>query len=278
MTWNRIAVLTMLASLGAVGVWATPALALVDCGATITTNTTLTAADPVTTTICKSNGVSIKGDNITLDCGGLTIKGKGAGAGVRLVSGASGATIQNCVVDSFVKGLLLGGPGGNFVMNVVAQNNKDAGVVATSNANFLLTVLSRNNGGFGFQLSGTGNGTDGAVALENTKAGFSIKGKEADIENSLAISNGAEGFIGNLKSSFFFGNSAIGNTSDGFKMGGGSTSLPNEYDECKAIANGGNGLVVSGTNPDANFDGGGNVGLANAGAIGCQIAGVACQP
>ena len=58
----------------------------------------------------------------------------------------------------------------------------------------------------------------------------------------------------------------------------GTVALPNDYSENKAIANGGNGLLVGGSSADANIDGGANAGLVNAGAIQCQIAGVACQP
>ena len=277
MTRSRFAIFTLLAALAGVGLSGTPAVALVSCGATIIADTTLTSSDPVTTTICTSNGISIGADNITLDCGGLTIRGQAVGAGIRLVSGASGATIQNCVVDGFAKGLLLGGAGGTFVLNVVVQNNKDNGVEASSDFNFFQTVVSRKNGGFGLHLSGIGNGTAGAIALQNTKAGFSISGQEADIETSLSISNGNGGFTGNMKSSFFAANIAIGNTGLGFDMATGTVLLPNEYDENKALANTGNGLVVGGTNIDANVDGGGNVGLANGGAIQCEIAAVACQ-
>jgi hypothetical protein len=252
------------------------AAAQVACGATITTDTTLTPGDPIATAACKTNGISIGGAGVTLDCGGLTIKGSGGGTGIRLVSRAESVTIQNCVVEGFQKGLHLPGIGNNFLANVVAQGNKSAGVVANSDFNLFLGVVARGNG-IGFQLSGTGNALDGAIALENAKAGFSIKGAEQDIQNSMAIGNGAQGFSANIKSSLLFNNSAMDNRGAGFDIKGGTINLPNDYSDNKAFANGRNGLVVAGKNPDANFDSGGNVGLANTGAIQCQIAGVPCQ-
>jgi len=256
--------------------WVQPAAAAVSCGATITADTTLTASDPVTSTPCVGNGITLGADNITLDCGGLTIKGRGRGDGIRLGTGVEAVTIQNCTVDHFSVGVLLAGAGGAFVERVLSENNTSDGVQVISSNNFLSVVLSQHNNGSGFKIAGSANSIDSLVAVGNSKAGFSLTGKDHDLENSQAISNG-QGWTGNINSTFFASNSAIGNKQDGINISGGTVSLSNEFDGNRAFANGGNGLVVNGTNPDIDIDGGDNIGLGNAGAIQCQIVGVACQ-
>jgi hypothetical protein len=279
MTRVALILAPMLTAFALLALSSTPADAQVTCGAKITAlTTTLTSSDPVTSTVCPGDGIIIGADDITLDCGGLTLKGNKKGAGIKLAAGASGTIIQNCVVDSFNKGLQIGAGGGVFVTNVVSQNNKDAGVEVTSDFSFFSNVLSRSNGGIGFHFSGMGNGGEAVVALQNTMAGFSIGGRAADISSSFSISNGQQGFTGTIKESSIASSSSIANGGDGFSFAGGTLALPNAFGDLKAIANGGNGLSVGGTNPDVNVDNGGNSGLANAGAIQCQIAGQPCQP
>src|SRR5580765_3358275 len=141
-----------------------------------------------------------------------------------------------------------------------------------------LDVVCRSNGGFGFHFGGVGNGGEGTVAVQNTKAGFSFAAREADISSSFAIANGAQGFTGNIKGSSIASSSAIANAGDGYSLAGGTLALPNAFADLKAIANGRNGLSVGGASVDINVDDGGNSGLANSGAIQCQIAGQSCQP
>jgi hypothetical protein len=254
-----------------------PATAQVPCDAKLTGDTTLTPTDPIVTGTCPGNGLALAADDITLDCAGLTIKGSRKGKGLRILAGTENVTIQNCVVDGFAVGILLGGAGAASVSNVVSQNNKGDGVQAPSSFNILSNVVSRRNGGVGFKFTGTGTSGEGVVALQNSKAGFQLGGKEVDLSSSLAIENGAQGLVGGgVKSSVFSAITAIANAGDGVNIAGGTPSLPNSFSDIKAWVNGGNGLVVPGTNADANADDGGNAGLANAGAIQCQIAGVVC--
>jgi hypothetical protein len=163
-------------------------------------------------------------------------------------------------------------------LNLGQVRKRARGAAAEPRSWSIVAWRSRRNGGFGFHFVGVGNGGEGTVALQNTKAGFSIGGREADISSSFSISNGAQGFTGNIKGSSIASSSAIANIGDGYSFAGGTLALPNVFGDLKAIANGGNGLVVGGTNPDVNVDNGGNSGLANAGTIQCQIAGQPCQP
>jgi Right handed beta helix region len=268
--------LSTLTLLAALAFGATPATAQINCGAKLTANTTLTATDPVTTTACPSNGLIISADDITLDCGGLTISGKGPGIGIKIDPTLGGATIKNCTVQGFNKGILLGAAGSNLVTNVISQNNKDVGVEVSSDGNVLEAVLSQNNGGLGLHLTGDGNYATAAVAIGNKKAGFSLAGKDNTFKNNVAVSNKAQGFTGTIRSTLFTNNVAIGNTTDGVALGGGTIALPNEYGGNNAFANGGNGILVTGANPAINVDAGGNAGLGNLGAVQCQIAGSPC--
>jgi hypothetical protein len=274
MTRSPLAVVLFMGVLALIGLRETPAAGQVSCGATLTTSTTLTAS----LMGCRPNGLILGASGITLDCAGFTVEGQGVGVGIKVPSGISGVTIQNCVVDGFATGILVGGAGSSSVMQTVVQNNTSHGVRLTSDSNTVQDVVSRQNGGFGFQALGVGNSLLGTLAMENSRAGFSLGGRGQDVENSLAISNDKEGFVGTVRDTTFSANTAISNMATGFKLGGGAVTAPNMYDTNRAFVNGGNGLVVGGSNTTANVDAGGNSGLANTGSIQCQIAGVACLP
>jgi parallel beta helix pectate lyase-like protein len=254
----------------------------VECGATISQDTTLTASDPVvfeagssTDTPCRSTGLTVKG-GVTLDCDGRTIKGKGVGTGIRVVSGDS-ATIQNCIVDSFSVGVQVAGHGSHTVQNVRVVNNKSNGLAASGGQNTITRVVSANNGGVGFAIRGNDNFIGQAnVALGNARGGFSFSGNGQIVDSNHAVNNGAAGFFGSGHGSSFTGNNAVGNKGAGFTYRGGTVSFPNDAGTTAAITNGGNGVVLVGTINTA-IDDGGNIGEANLGAIQCQIGGAPCQ-
>jgi hypothetical protein len=281
MVRNRLVTLLAAGVLALIGPWTAPAAAVVNCGATLTSSTTLTASDPVTTTMCNDNGLTIQTNaDIVLDCAGGTITGDGTGTyGIKVGSGASGAVIKNCVVENFKTGIQITGPGFTTLMRTVAKDNQGNGVSITSNDNVVTDVVSLNNTGHGFETSGANDVTfDGAVAVGNGSRGFSLGGARPVVQNSLAISNGGAGFThATSTGGSFSANAAVDNGGDGFNIAGGTTSNPKDFDGNRAFVNGGNGLVVTGTNTNGSIDNGGNVGLANVGTTQCQIAGVACQ-
>jgi hypothetical protein len=64
------------------------------CGDRVVLDRTLDdGVDPVTTTVCPADGL-IVADGVTLDLGGAILRGRGAGAGVRIETGATDVTIQ----------------------------------------------------------------------------------------------------------------------------------------------------------------------------------------
>jgi len=269
----------------AVGLWSAPAVAQVPCGATITTDTTLTPSDPVVfdpiaqpgDTPCLGTAITFGASFITLDCSGLTIRGSGSGRGIRVPLGIEGVTILNCVVERFGTGIRLRGRGSHTVVGSAVTDNADAGLESDSDFNSIVGTLARGNRGPGFRIAGVGSVVSESVALQNAKAGFIVNGRKHFVDTSFSILNGGDGFVGTIRGAGIAANDAIANGGHGFLFDGGSLDFPNDYSDNKAIANRGNGILVKGLNPDVNVDSGGNRGLANGGPIQCQIAGQPCQ-
>ena len=177
----------------------------------------LAACDPVVfnagtlgETPCPSNGLVLRGA-VTLDCGGLTIKGKGVGTGISALVG-EGATITNCVVDSFSIGVSVGGHGSHTLQALRVLNNRSNGVVIVGDFNAVTGVVSEKNLGVGFQLRGDSNfigPTD--VARENARGGFALSGYGQFLGTNYAVNNGGAGFSGTGRGSSFFSTTAVNN-------------------------------------------------------------------
>ena len=95
-----------------------------NCGAVVTTSTTVTA----NLLDCPGDGLIIGAHNITLNLNGKTIDGVGLGVGVRN-NGFDGVTIRNGVITEFDYGVLLN-PGTlqNQVTALTMRHNEVAGV------------------------------------------------------------------------------------------------------------------------------------------------------
>jgi len=130
---------------------APPALgAVVACGDTITTNTTLDAdVGP-----CPANGIVIGADGITLDLNGHQVFGTAAlgdGAGV-VVSGHSNVKVTNGTVRLFDGGVLIRNGGHNVVTGITAQDNigstglGDGIAIEGSSGNLVLNSTAATNG------------------------------------------------------------------------------------------------------------------------------------
>jgi len=216
MRWNQCIAPLFVGVLAILGFSETPAVAQVGCGATLTTDTTLTPTEPVVfdlvaqpgDTPCSSTAL-ILGDAITLDCAGLTLKGNGKGIRVTVAKGVEGVSILNCTVETFTTGIQHGGLRSHAVEEALVINSKGNGVEVLSDFNFLIGVHAQQNVGSGFQIKGLGNEVDDSVAFDNGKAGFSIKGKEPFFDSNLALQNGTAGFEGSGRNIVFSLNEAI---------------------------------------------------------------------
>ena len=224
---------------------------------------------------CASSGLILRA-GVTLDCGGLTIKGRGAGTGISALSGEF-VTIMNCVVDSFSIGVQVGGHGSHTVQGVRVINSKTNGVVVGGGFNAVTGVVAEKSAGVGFQIRGDNNQIGPTnVARDNARGGFTLSGNGQLVDTNYAVNNGGAGFSGTGRGSSFSANTAVNNKGAGLTYGGGTLDAPNDFFNTAAIANTGNGVVVTGT-ADTAFDFGGNIGDGNGGAIRCQITGTACQ-
>lgn len=244
------------------------ALALVECGAILTTDTTLSASDPVVGGVCKGNGLVLE-DGVTLDCAGHTVRGGGKGAGISVAGKGEGVFIVNCAVEGFSTGVLLNGGGFHGVERTVVTGAKREGVDIASDDNFVSTTVVLKSQ-TGFKVSGVFNEVSDSVAIDNSKVGYSLTGREHFIFNNLAAQNGA-GFTGSVTLTDLSSNTAVGNKGPGFEISGGKGDKASFISDNRALANTGNGLVATGS------DDGGNLGLANGGPIACQINGIACS-
>jgi parallel beta-helix repeat protein len=106
------------------------------CGATITTDTTLSGD----LTSCPNDGIVIGADTITLDLNGHTLGGDGVpvescpegtscDVGIDNTAGHRGVTIRNGAVRSFDVGVLVLGASGNSIQRLASASNSSFGVI-----------------------------------------------------------------------------------------------------------------------------------------------------
>jgi parallel beta-helix repeat protein len=146
-----------------------------ECGAEITTNTTLDAD-----LVCeKGPALVIAADGVTLDLGGHTVEGGARfgsdGPGI-LLRNVSGCTVRNGTVQKFEAGVAVEGGAGNLIEGLTVQDNLgtpdsdygDGIVLNGSRDNVVRGNTVRRNGPFsGISL---GRGASGNEVSDNTVA------------------------------------------------------------------------------------------------------------
>jgi parallel beta-helix repeat protein len=253
-----------------------PVFALVGCGSTITTSTTLTRnIGP-----CPGNGIVIGRSSITLNCAGHTITGTVANtkAGIYL-NGKTKVTVKNCHVAAFRYGIeVLGSSYDAFTGNTANSNRYDGFYVSsslsasshntfTSNAANLNThsgfylyrssynTFTKNaasgNKLYGFYLVSSSHNTLGTALTGNTAKSNKLSGfyllsssYNALTKNSASL-NGANGFL--LKSSTYnilVTNTAVDSTLSGFNL---TASSHNTLRGNAASDNGVSGIYLVGS-------------------------------
>ncbi len=93
----------------------------VACGDTITTNITLTHD-----LTCSGTGLVVGAPGITVDLGGFTLSGAGAGNGIDNNGGFDNVTITNGTIDGFANGVALSGADSNTISHLTITNNSNA--------------------------------------------------------------------------------------------------------------------------------------------------------
>jgi|GEM_PF-2796137 parallel beta-helix repeat protein len=186
------------------------------CGATITTDTVLSASIGP----CSGNGLVMGAGGITLNCAGYAIKGGGSGVGINL-TGMARATVENCKVTGFQSGLLLNGSSSDALVGNTANSNAQQGFMLESSSNDTLSSNTANgNGYFGFYLlfSSDSNALSGNTASNNAHTGFFLV--SGPYNNTLAGNtanyNRQDGFVLNGTSD---GNTLSGNKAVGDRLG-----------------------------------------------------------
>lgn len=175
-----------------------PVFASIGCGATITTNTTLSAdIGP-----CSGNGLSLGASNIVLDCAGHTIIGDGTISAYLGIDSDSidGVVVKDCIVSGFVYGFVLTATLYSTLENNSANGNGIGFQVETSSSLDTLVGNSANN--------------DSDVGIQ-TCCGSS----EITVQGNIANGNGNIGIVVNSNSDGEFqGNTANGNANNGFAI------------------------------------------------------------
>ena len=117
---------------------------------------------------CPGNGIIIGADSITLDCNGHVIAGDSAehDYGI-LLDGKRNATIKNCSVRAFWRGVGLLKASDNILNNNTVSNNTSYGIALTdsSNSNSLTGNAANDNALYGIVLFGT---SDSNTLINNT--------------------------------------------------------------------------------------------------------------
>jgi parallel beta-helix repeat protein len=236
--------------LGLLALNAAPAAAShVGCGDTITQDTTLDSD-----LTCPGDGLVIGAHGVTLDLGGHTISGAGAGgsAGVR-VQGSQEVTIRRGTIRGFEVGILAEPADGLAVRRLAITNNVTGIVIDIS-----FDVVVRNN-----------------VIADNSGLGLWVLDSVAvRVRGNDVLRNGGDGihFGGEVKSSVAEGNVASGNGDDGIEVAEFVVGeIPNTLARNLATHNGDLGIeAVAGT-----LDGGGNRAFGNGNPL--QCIGIACK-
>lgn len=281
------------------------------CGDTVV-STVVLGNDPVTAAPCSADGLLVRvsegSAGITIDLQGKSLRGDGAGSGIRVSDGGSGGAR---LVSSGAKAHIIGfqegviGHGENtiaLVEDLVVQDSRRDGIRITSpsfvvrrtavsgsgrdgysldgNGYTVLDTVSSGNGRFGYFLKGKdgviGRSDAPNVAEKNGDAGFNLLGGGINLVNCAARGNGKDGIKARGESLGFEACRSEANVGDGFTGTGGGWYLASN----DAVNNQGNGILVRGNDL---VDGGKNRGSGNLGgsetrsAVQCEISGEACK-
>lgn len=188
--------------------------AVLTCGSTITSSTTLTAD----LTGCGGDGVHIGASHVTLNLNGHLIGSNGSGATAVVVnSGATNATVENGRITGFNTGVVVEAASGK-VQAIRAWNNSFGVVVQSADSSVVTGNTLFDNIAQGIRVfSGQKVQIIGNALRENTDDGVFVQAAavNATISGNKAISNGSNGIDVDGADAHITGNIANGNTVDG---------------------------------------------------------------
>jgi hypothetical protein len=194
--------------------------AVVSCGQTITTDTTL-ENDLVD---CPGDGVVIGADGITLDLNGHTTDGAGAGAGVR-VAEHNDVTIENGTIHQFGVGIeLIDSSGDSIRSNTIVANFtgvEGGGLHGATNGNAIERNFISTTGGTAISMSRNTNDIAVSRNVISVPAGaIAVSfGKSSGTIVKNRISGGDIGILLELNGPFFVSkNVVVGTAVDGISL------------------------------------------------------------
>jgi hypothetical protein len=281
------------------------------CGDEVVASTVL-GDDPVVRTTCPYDGLLIRsrddGASLVLDLAGHTLRGRGRGIGLRVLSGGpGGAGIISrggtpAVLEGFDDGIVARGRDGIAVIQDLAIRGSRRDGVRVTGRDFVIrrvTIAGARRDGFalggsGFEISDThaedcgrfgysvmgdsgviGGPGNGNTADRSGTAGFNLMGIGHTLADCAARGGRKDGVVLQASQLDVRGCEARDNSGDGITGTGTRLHLANN----QAIDNGGDGVAVRG---QGLIDGGGNRGAGNRGddrerdAMQCVIGGAPC--
>jgi len=234
------------------------------CGDRVVRDRTLRGSDPVTRTACPADGL-IVADGVTLDLGGATLRGQGAGVGVRIEAGASDVTVRRGAISGFATGVHGEGTTAVSLASVQVRDSSQDGVILTGDGHTVEKSVIEGSGGLGVAVVGhaarlsrlqvrgsRGAGVrllgDGHVLEKSEMAGNAGRGAEVSGDRNQVVrleveGNGDDGVLVIGTGNQVAKNAATRNRGNGLEIEGELAVVERN----EATSNGGAGLEIHGT-------------------------------
>ncbi|MFN2428020.1 MAG: hypothetical protein ABR587_16410 [Candidatus Binatia bacterium] len=199
------------------------------CGDLVVSDTILQATDPVVSEPCTADGLLLAApagsDGITLDLAGLSIVGRGRGAGIRVARGGrlgcvvvgGGEGDERAEILAFATGIHAMGShelrelraidvhdnrldglrirsSGVRIVDVRADANGGNGVFVSGHGNELADVAADGNAGDGVHVRGS-DSTVGAATSGNRRNGTTILGRRQRVKRVVSSANARAGVV-----------------------------------------------------------------------------------
>ena len=213
------------------------------CGDRVVRNHTLRGSDPVTRTVCPADGLVVA-NGVTLDLGGSTLRGQGAGAGVRIEAGASEVTVRRGTIAGFATGVHGEGTTAVRLANLRVLDSGRDGVILTGDGHTVEIATIQGNGEIGVAVVGTATRLSRLQVNGNGRAGVRVVGSGHTVEQSTIEGNGGAGVEVGGDANQVALLQVTGNGADGVLMAG----TGNQAARINATRNGGDGLQIQGAN------------------------------
>lgn len=161
------------------------------CGDNLTASRTLTN-DPILSTPCTGNGLTITVNGVVLDMNGNKIVGRGAGTGILIA--ADNVTITDGGVDNFETGIGTDGVTSQSIIDSIRPNaNTGDGILLVGDNNELTGILAKRNGANGVKVVGSNNILQGHNDEYNGIDGIRVEGHNNELIANLASENAKKG-------------------------------------------------------------------------------------